>query len=86
MGSLRLLALLAVFVVAMIAVQANAAFSAADPLSGALFLIDVEPALPVLLGLAVLIPFAMSGGDAARAAPRRRRVNRARLRARRAAA
>jgi hypothetical protein len=85
MNAFRLATFIGIVVTAMIAIQANAAMWAADPLSGALFMIDLEPSLPMLLGLAVLIPFAMTG-RLAQAAPRRRRVNRARLRARRAAA
>ena len=86
MSSSRLLALFGVFIAAMIAVQANAVLWTADPLSGALFLIDLEPSLPVLLGVAMLIPIAMMRSGDLRPALRRRRVNRARLRARRAAA
>jgi hypothetical protein len=83
MNASRLLALVGVIIIAIFAVQADAALTAADPLTGALFLF--EPSLPVLLGLALLIPFAVAPG-ASQAPPRRRRVNRARLRARRAAA
>ena len=86
MNAFRLITFVGIIVLAMTAIQATAAFSAADPLSGALFSIELESSLPILLGLAALIPFAMSGRNAPQSAPRRRRLNRARLRARRAAA
>lgn len=86
MNAFRLITFVGIIVLAMIAIQATAAFSTADPLSGALFLVEIEPSLPILLGLAALIPFALSGANAPQSVPRRRRVNRARLRARRAAA
>ena len=85
MNAFRLITFVGIVVVAMIAIQASAAFSAADPLSGALFSIELESGLPFLLALASLIPFAMSGRTPPQRAPRRR-VNPARLRARRRAA
>jgi hypothetical protein len=86
MNAFRLVTFIGIVVVAMIAIQASAALSPADPLSGAMFMIDLEPSLPMLLGLAALIPFAMTGRGLPQHAAWRRRVNRARLRARRAAA
>jgi hypothetical protein len=79
----RLFAFVGVIVVAMIAVQADAALTV-DASSDALSLL--QPSLPVLFGLAALIALAVSANGERHAAPRRRRVNRARLRARRAAA
>jgi hypothetical protein len=79
----RLFAFVGVIVVAMIAVQADAALTV-DASSDALSLL--QPSLPVLFGLATLIALAVSANGERHAAPRRRRVNRARLRARRAAA
>jgi hypothetical protein len=85
MNASRLATFIGIVVAVMVAIQANAAMWIADPLSGALFMIDLEPSLPMLVGLAALIPFAMAGRGLPQAV-RRRRVNRARLRARRAAA
>jgi hypothetical protein len=83
MNTSRLWAFIGIVAIAMIAVQGDALLSAIDP-NDALFTLD--PSLPVLLVLALLIAFAVRSDGAVRSAPRRRRVNRARLRARRAAA
>jgi len=83
MNTSRLWAFAGIVAIAMTAVQGDALLTAIDP-NDALFLLD--PSLPVLLALALLIPFALAGRSALRSAPRRRRVNRARLRARRATA
>lgn len=86
MTAFRFATFIGIVVLAMTAVQATANFGTADPLSGALFLIDFEPSLPVLIALSALVPIVMMRSADLRPAPRRRRVNRARLRARRAAA
>ena len=84
MNTSWLWALIGIVAIAMIAVQGDALLISVEPSSDALS--PVDPSLPVLLALALLVPFAMAGQGALRNAPRRRRVNRARLRARRAAA
>jgi hypothetical protein len=83
MNTSRLLAFIGIVVIAMLAIQADAVLSPIDSPVGALL---IDPSLPVLLGLALLIPFAMAANGQDAVAPRRRRVNRARLRARRAGA
>lgn len=84
MNTSRFVALVGIVLIAMIAVQADAALSSIEPAGDALALL--QPSLPVLFVLALLVPFAMAGNGGLRGTPRRRRVNRARLRARRAAA
>lgn len=84
MNTSRFLAVMGIVLIAIIAIQADTALwsieSAGDSFG------PLALSLPPLLALSLLIPFAMSTDGAVRNATRRRRVNRARLRARRAAA
>jgi hypothetical protein len=82
MNASRFFAVLGIVAIAMIAVQTDTALWSIAPTGDAFG--PPEWGLLPLLALALLIPFAMSGDGALRYAPRRRRVNRARLRARRA--
>jgi hypothetical protein len=83
MDASRLFAFVGVIVIAMLAVQADAALTF-DASSDALSLL--QPSLPVLFGLASLIALAVSVSGQRQPVPRRRRVNRARMKARRASA
>lgn len=83
MDTSRFFAVVGAVVIAMLAVQADAALTF-DASGDTLALL--QPSLPVLFGLATLIALAVTAGVERRPALRRRRVNRARLRARRAAA
>lgn len=83
MDASRFFAVVGAVVLAMLAVQADAALTF-DSSGDALALL--QPSMPMLFGLAALIALAVTAGVERRPALRRRRVNRARLRARRAAA
>ena len=77
----RLLGFVGMLVVAMIAVQADAALSGPDAAANPLM--APEPSFLLLMLLAAIVAFA-TAATAGTAPVRRRRVNRARLRARRA--
>lgn len=79
----RIFAVVGAVVLAMLAVQADAALTF-EVSSDSLALL--QPSMPVLFGLAALIALAVTAGVERRPVLRRRRVNRARQRARRAAA
>jgi hypothetical protein len=83
MNTSRLVAFAGIVVFAMLAIEADAVLSPIDSPLGALLM---DPSLPVLLGIALLVPLVMASNGIGAPAPRRRRVNRARLRARRAGA
>ena len=76
----RLVCFVGMLIVAMIAVQADAALSGSDVAASQLM--APEPSVLLLMLLAAIVAFATAATRAT--APQRRRVNRARLRARRA--
>jgi uncharacterized membrane protein YjgN (DUF898 family) len=81
MVNARLVVFSVMLIIAMIAVQAEAALTAADPMAGGLMM--AEPNVLLLMLLAAIVAFATAAMHGA-APVRRRRVNRARMRARRA--
>ncbi len=80
MVNFRLVGFVGMLIIAMIAVQADAALSGTDAAANPLM--APEPSFLLLMLLAAIVAFAAAAMPAK--APVRRRVNRARLRARRA--